>query len=202
MKTYKIHLIRHGMTDANAQGLYIGNRTDLPLSPEGVRELQLIRQNTEYPEIERLYSSPLLRCRQTANIIYPGFEANIIDELTEYDFGDFEGKDARQLESNPQYAEWTKGKISAPPGGEETTDFIKRQAMGLNRIVRDMMDNSITNSAVVMHGGAIMMLLASCAVPRKRSVEWTSNPGGGYSVMITPSLYHSSGIIEVYDVIG
>ena len=33
MKTYKIHLIRHGQTEANAKGLYIG-MTDLPLSPE------------------------------------------------------------------------------------------------------------------------------------------------------------------------
>ena len=36
MKTYKIHLIRHGQTEANAKGLYIG-MTDLPLSPEGLR---------------------------------------------------------------------------------------------------------------------------------------------------------------------
>lgn len=202
MKTYKIHLIRHGITDANTQGLYIGNRTDLPLSPEGVRDLQQTRQSAEYPEIEKLYSSPLLRCKQSANIIYPGFEPCVIDELTEYDFGDFEGKTAQQLELMPEYAEWTNGKISAPPGGEETSDFIKRQALALNMIVRDMMANSITNSAVIMHGGAIMMLLASCAVPRKRSVEWTSDPGCGYSIMVTPSLYHSSGIVEVYDVIG
>ena len=39
MKTYKIHLIRHGMTDANDKHLYIGGRTDLPLSPEGFADL-------------------------------------------------------------------------------------------------------------------------------------------------------------------
>ena len=39
--------------------MYIGNRTDLPLSPEGVRELQQLRQSLEYPDIERLYTSPL-----------------------------------------------------------------------------------------------------------------------------------------------
>ena len=60
-----------------------------------------------------------------------------------------------------------------------------------------MMQEGVRESAVIMHGGAIMMLLAACAVPRKRSVEWISDAGRGYSVMITPSLYHSSGIIEV-----
>ena len=91
--------------------------------------------------------------------------------------------------------------LKHPTGGESTANFIKRQALALNMIVRDMMQNDVTNSAVIMHGGAIMMLLANCAVPRKRSIEWTSENGRGYSVMITPSLYHSSGVIEVYDII-
>lgn len=201
MKTFKIHLIRHGMTDANIRGAYIGCRTDLPLSPEGVRELQDLRQAVEYPDIEKLYSSPMLRCKQTASVIYAGFEPCIVDELSEYDFGDFEGKTARELEICEEYMDWTSGKIPCPPNGETTENFIKRQALGLNYVVRDMMDSGVTNSAVIMHGGAIMMLLGSCAVPRKRSVEWTSDNGRGYSVMVTPSLYHSSGIIEVYDII-
>lgn len=201
MKTFKIHLIRHGATDANREGIYIGNRTDLPLSPEGVGELQQLRNLLEYPDIEQLYTSPMLRCRQSANIIYPGFEPVVIDELAEYDFGEFEGKTAEQLELMPQYAEWTSGRLEAPDGGETTANFVKRQALALNMIVRDMMNKDITNAGVIMHGGAIMMLLASCAVPRRHSYEWTSENGRGYSVMITPSLYHSSGIIEVYDII-
>ncbi len=201
MKTFKIHLIRHGSTDANTSGMYIGNRTDLPLSPEGVRELQEMKNMVEYPDIERLYTSPMLRCKQSANIIYPGFEAHVIDELTEYDFGEFEGKTAAQLEVVSEYLDWTSGKLDSPPSGETTLNFIKRQALALNMIVRDMMQNDVTNAGVIMHGGAIMMLLANCAVPRKHSVEWTSDNGRGYSVLITPSLYHSSGIIEVYDII-
>ena len=56
MKTYKIHLIRHGATDANILGKYIGSRTDTPLSPEGLTELQMLKQSIEYPEISKLYS--------------------------------------------------------------------------------------------------------------------------------------------------
>lgn len=201
MRTYKIHLIRHGITDANLQGRYVGNRSDLPLCPEGVRELQAVREATDYPDIRKLYSSPMLRARQSANIIYPGFEPHIIDELTEYDFGEFEGQTAEQLEINEDYINWTSGKTDAPPMGEKSSDFVKRIALGINMIVRDMMQEGITSAGVIMHGGAIMMLLAACAVPRKHSVEWTSDPGRGYSIMVTPSLYHSSGIVEVYDII-
>lgn len=201
MKTYKIHLIRHGLTEANTDGRYIGCRTDLPLSGEGVDELRLLRENIDYPEIERLYSSPLLRCRQTAGVLYPAMEIQTVPNLREYDFGDFENKTAAQLEGLPDFTDWTSGKISAPPGGEDNADFVKRICLGLNEVVRDMMAQGVTHSAVIMHGGAMMMLLAASAVPRRRPVEWTSENGRGYSLLITPSLYHSSGVVEVYDVI-
>ena len=61
-----------------------------------------------------------------------------------------------------------------------------------------MMENDITEAAIMMHGGAIMMLLSATAVPRRKTVDWTSENGRGYSIRITPSLYHSSGIVEVY----
>lgn len=201
MKTYKIHLIRHGLTEANIKGQYVGNRTDLPLCDEGVDELRALRDTVSYPDIERLYTSPMLRCKQTAGILYPDTEYTVIDQFAEYDFGAFEGKTAKELEKTEEFALWTSGKITAPPGGESTENFIRRLAMGFREMVEDMMKNGVYNAAAIMHGGAVMMLLSSCAVPRRAAVEWQSENGRGYSVMITPSLYHSSGVIEVYDII-
>ena len=103
---------------------------------------------------------------------------------------------AQELELNPDFSQWVAGKISAP-NGESNQEFVKRLCVGLQQIVMDMLENDIEHSAVIMHGGAIMMLLASCAVPRKSMVEWTCTSGGGYSILVTPSLYHSSGIVEV-----
>ena len=201
MKTYKIHLIRHGLTEANIKGQYVGNRTDLPLCDEGVDELRALRDTVCYPDIERLYTSPMLRCRQTAQIIYPDTDYTVIDEFAEYDFGEFEGKTASELESREEFSLWAAGKIPAPPGGESTDNFIKRLAMGFRSVVEDMMKSGAGSAAVIMHGGASMMLLSACAVPRRKAVEWQSENGRGYSVLVTTSLYHSSGIIEVYDII-
>ncbi len=201
MKTYKIHLIRHGATDANILGKYIGCRTDTPLSPEGLTEIQMLKQSIEYPTVQRLYSSPMLRCKQTGAVLYPDKEIITVPNMTEYDFGDFDGKSARELEGNPDFVAWTSGKTTAPPNGEDNTEFIQRICIGLNLIVNDMMQNNITESAVIMHGGAIMMLLGATAVPRKHTAEWTSDNGRGYSLLITPSLYHKSGIVEVFDII-
>lgn len=201
MRTLKIHLIRHGATDANYKGQYIGSKTDLPLAPEGFNELRLLKDDIEYPDIDVLYSSPLLRCRQTAALLYPDMDVIPVPNLTEYDFGDFEGKTAMELEANPAFADWAAGKITTTPNGEDNSDFIKRLCIGLNQIVLDMIEKGHKNSAVIMHGGAIMMLLAATAVPRRRPVEWTSDCGKGYSLLITPSLYHKSGIVEVVDII-
>ena len=184
MRTLKIHLIRHGATDANYDGRYIGCKTDLPLAPEGLNELRLLKDDIDYPEIERLYSSPMLRCRQTGAVLYPDFEPVMVEELKEYDFGS-----------------WTSGRLSAPPGGEDNSGFIKRICVGFNKIVLDMIEGGLTESAVIMHGGAIMMLLGVSAVPRRKPVEWTADNGRGYSVRVTPSLYHKSGVIEVYGIV-
>lgn len=201
MRTLKIHLIRHGATDANYIGQYIGSKTDLPLAPEGFNELRLLKDDVEYPQIDALYSSPLLRCRQTGALLYPEKEIIPVPNLTEYDFGDFEGKTARELEGNPYFADWAAGKLTAPPKGEENSDFVKRLCIGLNQIVLDMQQHGYYDAGVIMHGGAIMMLLSATAVPRRRPVEWTADPGKGYSLLITPSLYHKSGVVEVYDII-
>lgn len=200
MKTLKIHLIRHGATDANVLGQYIGCKTDLPLSPEGLNELRALKDNVDYPEIERLYSSPLLRAKQSASVLYPNMPIYPVDNLKEYDFGDFEGKTAGELELDSRFAEWVAGKIPAP-NGESNVEFIKRLCLGLRQIVVDMLENDIEHSAVIMHGGAIMMLLGACAVPQAKPVEWTADSGQGYSLLITPSLYHKSGIVEVYGII-
>ena len=201
MRTLKIHLIRHGATDANYDGRYIGCKTDLPLAPEGLNELRLLKDDIDYPEIERLYSSPMLRYRQTGAVLYPDFEPFTVEELKEYDFGSFENKTAAELESNPNFIPWTSGRLSAPPGGEDNSEFIKRICVGFNKIVLDMIESGLTESAVIMHGGAIMMLLGVSAVPRSKPIEWTADNGRGYSVRVTPSLYHKSGVIEVYGIV-
>ena len=201
MRTLKIHLIRHGATDANAAGLYIGCKTDVPLSPGRLTELRLLRDEIGYPDIDCLYSSPMLRCRQTAAVLFPGMEAEIVEDLREYDFGSFEGKTAEQLESDPHFLPWTSGKIGAPPGGEENSDFVKRLCLALHKIALDMVEEGKSSAGVIMHGGAIMMLLGAAAVPRHQPIEWTSDFGRGYSLLITPSLYFKSGVVEVYDLI-
>ena len=63
MKTFKLHLIRHGMTAGNLQGLYIGSGTDIPLCDEGRAQLKELKERFEYPQVDTVFSSPLVRCQ-------------------------------------------------------------------------------------------------------------------------------------------
>ena len=89
----KIYLIRHGKTQGNLSGKYIGARTDEPLCQEGIRELE----GKNYPKAELLFVSPMKRCRQTGEILYPGLAQKECPLLKECDFGDFENKNYKEL---------------------------------------------------------------------------------------------------------
>lgn len=91
MITYKLHLIRHGQTEGNQKGLFVG-RTDMPVSEEGFDELSRLRDTYEYPRVGAVYTSPLRRCIQTAEFLYPNNMLTVVDDLQEMDFGEFEGK--------------------------------------------------------------------------------------------------------------
>ncbi len=94
-------LIRHGMTEGNRYGRYIGV-TDEPLCEKGREFLQ----NMSYPAPQAVYISPLVRCRETARILFPDHSLHTVEELAECDFGDFENKNYQELAGNPDYQEW------------------------------------------------------------------------------------------------
>ena len=65
MKTFKLHLIRHGITAGNLQGLYIGSGTDLPLCDEGRAQLADLKERFDYPQVDTVFSSPPTSLRST-----------------------------------------------------------------------------------------------------------------------------------------
>ena len=91
-----IWLVRHGMTEGNIHQRYIGT-TDDPLCIRGKETLKMM----VYPEPEALFVSPLLRCRDTAEILFPDNEGEIIEELAECDFGEFETKIIKNCQTIP-----------------------------------------------------------------------------------------------------
>lgn len=198
MRSYKIYLFRHGKTLANVEGRYIG-KTDEPLSEEGIAELLNKRQEKEYPGIGKLYASPLKRAVQTAGALYPGMTIHTVDELREYDFGDYENKKLADLEQDESFFQWVGTKGAVPPHAELPADFTKRVLEGMDRIIRDMMKHQISEAAVVTHGGVIMSILAICGLPRLKPTNWRCEYGEGYSVLVNAQLWSNTQTFEVCD---
>lgn len=96
MKGYRISILRHGRTEANEKGIYIG-KTDLPLSEAGKAQLKELYETHEYPKVQKVYTSPLERAVQSAEILFPDRELTEVDDLREMDFGIFEGLKLRIL---------------------------------------------------------------------------------------------------------
>ena len=86
--------LRHGQTDWNVQGLFQG-RTDIPLNETGraqARE-QAATLLSHQPPVDVIYASPMLRARETAEIVQQALGAPIYfdERLVERCFGSLEG---------------------------------------------------------------------------------------------------------------
>lgn len=91
--------IRHGATEGNLRRRYIG-RTDEPLCEAGVAQVKALQKRGL--SVDRLFVSPMLRTRQTANILFPKMPYTVVDGFAEMDFGRFEGKAADELSGRPR----------------------------------------------------------------------------------------------------
>ena len=197
MKTYRIHLIRHGQTAGNAQGQYIGS-TDLPLTGEGIERVKQLKVSGEYPEAEVIFSSPLRRCLQTAALLYPGKRPIVVDDFRECDFGEYEGKTAAELTDDPRFTAWMDGGVKAsPPGGESTEAFVGRCTAAFEKLVEGLMKTGVTDAAVCAHGGVICAILWAFGLPEAEFYDWMCGNGRGYTLRVTPGVWMRVGKAEV-----
>ena len=181
----KIWLIRHGMTEGNRHQRYIGV-TDEVLCPEGVELLN----NFSYPAVQAVFVSPLRRCRETAEILFPGQKVRIIDQLAECDFGEFENKNYKELSGDPRYQAWIDSNgMMAFPGGESKEECAARNIEGFQRAVTACIRENIEEAAMVVHGGTIMNIMEAYALPKKAFYEWHLGNGCGYLVELDPILW-------------
>ncbi len=173
-------IIRHGETQSNAQGRYLG-RTDLPLSTIGIRKLDQLAQKNSYPAVKTVYVSPLKRCRQTAELLFPQAEQITVPELVECNFGQFENKNYEELKEDPAYIRWLEsGGTIGFPDGETRAEMVHRVKQGILRILQKAAAEQAENVVIVAHGGTIMAALSSLAKPNKNFYDWQVKPACGY----------------------
>lgn len=176
MKTTKILLIRHGKTKGNTERRYVG-RTDEALCEEGHRELDRLRESLRrhgLTEPADIYVSPMMRCRESAQILFPGRRMIAVADLRERNFGAFEYKNYEDLNGNPVYQAFIdSGGRTDFPDAESILLFKKRCVGAFFSCVRKMQIQTGREwYAFVVHGGTIMAVLEAYASPKRDYFDW------------------------------
>jgi probable phosphoglycerate mutase len=135
----KLVLVRHGSTAHTAEHRLSG-RNDLPLVAAGEQQASdLAARIGGFGDVAAVLSSPLRRAQQTARPIAAAaaVEVRTLDELTEMDYGAWEGLTAAEAqERNPEkFAAWLGSPDVAPPGGESFADVARRVQRARDSII-------------------------------------------------------------------
>ncbi|MCI8422148.1 MAG: histidine phosphatase family protein [Lawsonibacter sp.] len=171
----KVYLLRHGETDYNAQQRYQG-WLDLPLSEKG--RVALIQADFSP---EQVYVTSLLRTWQTADILFPGAKQIPVDGLREMNVGDFEGRNAQEMEQDPAYRAWADSDWEGDiPGGESRAAFFQRVWEAFVPLVDQALERGEERLVIVAHGGTQVALLSRCALPQRANHDWLVPNGGGF----------------------
>lgn len=169
----RVLLIRHGLTRLGEEGRYQGS-LDEGLSGRGRGELKSAGFTPA-----RVYVSPLRRARETAAILFPDAEQIPVDDLREMDFGAFEGRGWREMETDAAYRSWVDGGcLGRCPGGEDRAGFSARVCDAFERVLRAARDEKAL--VIVAHGGTQMAVLDRWGEPGRAYYAWQRPCGCGW----------------------
>lgn len=158
----QIVFVRHGQSIANAEGRWQG-QLDYELSEEGRKQSELLRDRFISEEFlpNFVYSSPLIRALETAEIVLPDSNIIKIDDLKEGGAGIFEGKNMDEIHAEyPEIAlEFQRTKnFNSVPGAESRYDLRKRAEKAVDFLVKGHDKNE--KIVVFTHSGFLMFIVA------------------------------------------
>ncbi|MFC7365720.1 MULTISPECIES: histidine phosphatase family protein [Bhargavaea] len=165
--SFVLYVIRHLETAANRERRYVG-WSEVPVctdaGPAGF-----------VPDY--LAGSDLLRCRQTAEFLFPAIPYEPLPEFREADFGAWEMKTYDDLKADVRYRSWINDPaVEHPPGGERFACLEDRVLLGIDQLRKQ----KVRSAAIVTHGGPARILLSHLAPEPRPFFGWSVPPGGLY----------------------
>jgi probable phosphoglycerate mutase len=145
-------LIRHGETAWSLSGAHTGT-TDLPLTPEGERRAAAIGKLLAGKKFALVLTSPMQRARETCRIAGYADSAQVDPNLSEWNYGDYEGKSTPQIrQTRPGWELWKDG----VPNGETVEQVYARAARVIERAA------AAPGDAALFAHGHILRILTAC----------------------------------------
>lgn len=153
MKSYHQHvyLVRHGETEWTQSRQHTG-LTDIPLTDEGRLQVEWVKACLKDKKFKKIFCSPLQRAAETCKIAGYLKDAEMDDDLVEWNYGDYEGKTTAEIrEIAPKWTIFTKG----APNGESVGDISTRAQRVISR-VRD-----VSGDVLIFSSGHFLRALAA-----------------------------------------
>ena len=151
----QVYLVRHGETAWSLSGQATG-RTDIALNERGEREAQSLSTRLKGLSFVRVLTSPLQRARRTAELAGFGESTNVDDDLTEWDYGAYEGR--RTADIRAERPGWRLIEDGCPDG-----EVLAAVALRADRVIGRIrsLSGSMSGNALVFAHRDILRVLAA-----------------------------------------
>jgi len=157
----KLHLVRHGESEANIQHVISNRESPFGLTELGKQQATTLANNLRDIPITSIFSSPILRARETADIVSRAFYLpyQVTEVLREYDCGILEGKSDKKSwnQHRKYYEDWTvhHDLLSKPEGGENFVDIQNR----FLPFIESIKHGGEKHILLIGHGGLFHLML-------------------------------------------
>lgn len=190
-----IYLLRHGTIGSD--GRFVGS-TDLDLSDEGRQQVQRVQALLAVADIDKVFCSPMRRCRQSMELLTRIPEGEVLSDLREIDFGQWEQLSYEDIASGfPEHLRlWEENPESfAFPEGESLKGFNDRLLKVSSRLEGDECENML----LICHGGVIRHLICLfLRLPCSSSMLFTVKPG----CVTRIDMYDQGGVLSGLNLTG
>jgi len=200
MEPAVLYLIRHAEPEfGGGERICLGRTYDPPLSEAGKKQAADLAEKIKACRLDAVYSSPMLRARQTADMLMQECPRFIAPELTEVGSGIWEGMRFSEIYKDyPGFFDLSDTETEkTPPGGESDEAAVSRGMPLLNRLAEE----EGKHFALVTHSGLGRILLCHLlGMPTKRkreipmkyaSCSLVTCAGGIWTVKLTEELIGS-----------
>ena len=144
------YLARHGETAWSLTGQHTG-LTDLPLTEQGERNARRFQERLSGLSFLKVFTSPLQRARRTCELAGFGSVAEIVPDLVEWDYGEYEGR--RSVEIRAERPDWQLFRDGCP-GGESPLQVAARADRVVDRV------RAVEGNVLLFSSGHFLRMLA------------------------------------------
>jgi broad specificity phosphatase PhoE len=146
-----VYLARHGETAWSLSGKHTG-LSDIPLTERGERNARQLGKRLEGVAFAKVFASPLQRAARTCELAGFGTGAEILSELVEWNYGEYEGRRTEEIQAErPGWLVFRDG----CPGGESPAEVGERADRVVNKV------RAIQGNVLLFSSGHFLRVLAA-----------------------------------------